>query len=304
MMLTLVAATAAVFLIMRSIPGDAVSILVGLEGGTDEQLQRLRSLYGLDKPFYIQYGFWLWQVIRGNLGYSHITGRPVLEELLARLPVTLELTGLTLLVSVIVGTLTGVVLAVRHNTKLDLMGRVASLLGMSLPNFAFGIILILLVSNYAPGLYVLGYVGLERGLAANLKSLLLPTVALSVPLVAVVSRITRSSVLEVLRQEYVTVARAKGLHESAVVLRHVLKNSLIPVITVTSFQVGYLLGGAVVVEQVFSLPGLARATFTAISQRDYPLLQGVVLFMAVSYVLINFVTDVLYLYVDPRVKYQ
>lgn len=302
--ITLLGASLVVFILMNAIPGDFVTILTGAEGGSADQLAELRQAYGLDQPVFIRFGFWLVHVVTGDLGQSYVTGRPVMQELAARLPVTLQLTLSTLIISSVLGTTVGVVLSANRNSAIDNLGRVLTLAGMSLPNFAFGMILILLVSTYVPSLYVLGYVDIRDGLGANLRSLLLPVVALSTPLIAIIARMTRASVLELISQDFVTVARAKGLVPAVVLIKHVLKNALIPIITIISFQVGYLLGGAIVIEQVFSLPGIARALFTAIGQRDYPLLQGVVLFMATAYIVVNFLTDVAYLYIDPRIEYR
>lgn len=301
---TLLGISILVFIIMHLIPGSFVEVLVGI--GTDitpEQVAAIERAYGLDKPLPAQYILWLGNVLRGNLGNSLRTGLPVGSEILRRLPVTVELTSLALIMALLFGLPAGVVSAVRQNAWSDSAVRVTGLLGLSVPNFLLATLLILLVSLYLPIFPTTGYVPLSEGLWDNLRSLFLPAFSLAMGATASIMRMTRSSMLEELRKDYIKVARGKGLRERAVILRHALRNSLIPVVTVVGIWVGYLLGGTVIIEEIFALPGVGRLALNAIYQRDYPLVQGTVLFIAAVFVLVNLLTDLLYSFLDPRIRY-
>lgn len=303
---TLLGISVVVFGIMHLIPGSFVDVLVGI--GTDiteEQRARLVQAYGLDRPLPVQYLYWLGNLARGDLGTSLRTGKPVLAEIMGRLPVTLEVSALALLMALALAIPLGVLSAVRPNGALDLVARLLALAGLSVPNFLLGTLLILAVSLYLPNRFpTTGYVPLSEGLGANLRSILLPSLTLALALSASLMRITRASLAETLHQEYIRVARSKGLHERRVLLVHALRNGLIPVITLLGIHVGYLLGGTVIVEEIFSLPGIGRLALNAIYQRDYPTVQGTVLFIAVAFVLVNLLTDLAYSLIDPRIRLE
>ncbi len=296
----------AVFLMLRLIPGDVVDVILGTEGvASQERLAQLRKLFGLDRPFHEQYFEWAGSLLRGDFGRSIRTSRPILPDILARFPVTIQLTAMAMVMSLALAIPLGVVSAVRRYTRSDAAVRVFGLLGLSIPNFWLATMLILLASRYWRGvLPTSGYVYPSQDLVGSFRSVLLPALALGAANMAILMRMTRSSMLEVLRQEYVVSARAKGLVERLVVYRHALRNALIPVVTVAGIQVGYLLGGAIIVEQIFALPGVGTLVLNGISQRDYPVVQGGVLFIATSFVLVNLAVDIVYAYVDPKIHYQ
>jgi len=293
-----------VFLLIHLLPGNAIQMFLGTQVEmTPAQMAELRRLFGLDKPLPLQYVDWISRLIRGDFGVSLRTSRPVLPDILARLPVSAEITVLALAVALVIALPIGIAAALRRGTPADATIRVAGLVGLSIPNFWLATMLLLLLGNVLPIASIGIYVGLLTNPIANLTVLTLPAVSLGVALAAVIMRFVRSSLLEVLGQDYVRTARAKGLRERLVINRHALRNALIPVITVIGFQVGYLLGGTVVIEEVFALPGMGRLALNAIGQRDYPVVQGIVLVIACLFVLANLAVDVLYALVDPRVRY-
>ena len=300
---TLLGISILVFGAMRLIPGNFVDVLIGI-GPDVGQAQRdeIARSYGLDRPVPVQYLLWLGNTLRGNMGTSLRTGEPVAGEILRRLPITLELAGLATVFSLLLAIPAGILAAVRRGGAIDVVIRVIALIGLSVPNFLIGTLLILFVSTRWPVLPTTGFVPLADGLVANLKSLVLPTIALGSLLAASIMRMTRSAVLEELGRDYLTVARAKGLGPRVVVLSHAVRNALVPVITVVGIQTGYLLGGTVIVEQIFAVPGIGRLALDAVSQRDYPLVQGTTLFIAAAFVLINLLTDLTYVLVDPRIR--
>lgn len=293
-----------VFTVVHMIPGDLVDLLLGTEGGSPEQVAALRQQYGLDQPIVVQYLRWLGMVLTGNLGTSPVSGRPVLQDILAAMPITLEIAMLTMVLSVLVGIPLGVLLSANKNSRTDVAIRLLTLTGMSVPSFVLGMLAILYTSLHLPSLYTLGFTTLAQGLWPHLRSVFLPTLAMAVPVGAIITRVTRACMLDVLREDYIRTAKAKGMNDRRVLYRHALKNAMIPTLTVIAFQFGYLLGGAVVVEEVFSLPGLGRLVYTSVTMRDYPLLQGGVLAIALGFVLINLVVDIGYAYLDPRIHYQ
>lgn len=293
-----------VFLLIHLLPGNAIQMFLGTQVDmTPAQMAELRRLFGLDKPLPAQYADWILRLVRGDFGVSLRTSRPVLPDILARLPVSVEITVLALAVALAIALPIGVVAALRRGSTADALIRVAGLVGLSIPNFWLATMLLLLLGNVLPVASIGVYVGLLTDPVANLTVLALPAFSLGVALAAVLMRFVRSSLLEVLGQEYVRTARAKGLREFLVINRHALRNALIPVITVVGFQAGYLLGGTVVIEEVFALPGMGRLALNAIAQRDYPVVQGIVLTIACMFVLVNLAVDVLYAFVDPRVRY-
>jgi peptide/nickel transport system permease protein len=301
---TLLGVTVAVFLLIRLIPGTIVDQMIGTEGTYSEQTVRaLKAFFGLDAPIHVQYGRWMSGVVRGDLGTSWRTGLPVLEMILGRLEVTAELTLLAMLVALAVGIPLGILSARRENTALDHVARVASLFSLSIPVFWQATMLILAASLWFGWAPRVDFVSVWVDPAANLAIMALPSLALGTAVAAVFMRMTRSSLLEVMREAYIRTARAKGVSEKIVVWGHALKNSLIPLITVAGAQVGYLLGGAVVTEEVFTLPGVGRLILWAVFQRDYPLVQGTILFISALFMLSNLVVDLVYGAVDPRIRY-
>ncbi len=291
------------FFMIRLVPGDIVNSIMGTEYGDPEVEQRLREYYGVDAPLYEQFFTWFGNVLQGDLGTSYRTGRPVVDEIMVRFPATLELALTALLVSVAIAIPLGVASATRRNGPLDAGSRLISLIGLSIPNFWFGILLITMFSvnrNWFPS-------GGSNDFSFSwdhFQYLVLPALTLGTSLAAVTMRMTRSSMLEVLSQDYIRTARSKGLSESTVVRRHALRNALIPVITVVGIQAGALLGGTVVVEQVFSWPGLGTLVVQSIGNRDYAMVQGSVLFLAGFYVLVSLIVDIAYLFLDPRLRHR
>ena len=294
----------AVFLLVRLIPGTVVDQMVGTEGAySEESMRALRAFFGLDQPIHVQYVRWLGALLRGDLGVSWRTGLPVLQMILSRLVVTAELTLAAMLVALTVGIPLGMLSARRENTSIDHAVRVVSLVSLSMPVFWQATMLILAVSlllNWAPSV---DFVSPWADPLRNLAIIALPSLALGTAVAAVFMRMTRSSLLETMRQDYIRTARAKGLREHEVLWGHALRNSLIPLVTVAGVQVGYLLGGAVVTEEVFTLPGVGRLLLWGVFQRDYPLVQGTILFISSLFLVSNLVVDLIYAYVDPRIHY-
>jgi peptide/nickel transport system permease protein len=303
---TLLGVSVLVFFAMRLIPGDAITAQLGTEAGmlTPAQRAALERYYGLDKPPLEQYFIWLGEVLQGNLGFSIRHGKPVLEVILDRFPLTLQLALMAVVIALIIGIPIGVLSAVYHNTLIDLFGRLFALIGLALPNFLVGTLVIYILSVYFKVLPNSGnYVSFSVDPRRNLEQMIFPALTLGFALSASLMRMTRSTMLEVLREDYVRTARGKGLRERTVTYRHALRNALIPVVTLLGVQTGYLLGGAVIVEQIFALPGLGRLAVNAISQREYALVQGVTLFIAFNFVVINLAVDVIYAALDPRISY-
>ncbi len=291
---TLVGVTLVVFALIRLVPGDPARLVLGLQA-SEEEVQRLRVQLGLDQPLPMQYARFLARLLQGDLGRSVVTGEPVLREIGARLPATVQLAVTSTVVATLAGVAAGVVSATRQSSWWDYAVMTVALFGISLPVFWLGLMLMLLFSVHLRWLPAGGY-----GTPAHL---VLPTVTLAAFSVAIIARMTRSSLLEVLHQDYVRTAWAKGLSSRAVVLRHALKNALIPVVTVIGLQFGGLLGGAILTETVFAWPGMGRLLVGAIVARDYPVVQGTVLVFAALFTLVNLAVDVLYAYVDPRIHY-
>jgi peptide/nickel transport system permease protein len=303
---TLLGVTILVFVAIRAVPGDAITAMLGTEAGllTEAQRASLESYFGLDKSPASQYVSWLGNVLQGDLGYSVRLGQPVSSLILDRFPVTLELAFLSMVVAVAVGIPLGVVAAVYRNTPADFFGRLFALIGLAAPNFLVATVLIYVLSVYFGYLPNSGnYVGPTVAPFQNLEQMMLPALTLGLAFSASVMRTTRSAMLEVLNQDYVRTARAKGLREQVVVSRHALRNALIPVVTLTGIELGYLLGGTVIIEQIFALPGLGRLTLNAIAQRDYALIQGATLFIACVVVIVNLLVDLGYAAIDPRISY-
>jgi peptide/nickel transport system permease protein len=300
---TLIGVTLVVFLMMRFIPGDPVTNMMG-EMFSQEDADRLRKELGLDKPLLVQYGKWLGLLLRGDWGHSLFTHQPVLTDILYRLPVSLELLVLSTIVSLLIALPAGTIAAIRPNTWKDYSAMVVAMAGVSIPEFFLGVMLFLLFGLVLGWLPVSGYIPLLENPWGNLLHMVLPVIALGLPRAALLTRLVRASLLEVLKMEYVTTARAKGLGEKFVILKHALKNALIPTVTVIGLQVGFLIGGAIVIETVFAVPGIGSFGIDAIIKRDYPQVQAFVLVGALVFVLANLVVDLLYVVIDPRIQYN
>jgi peptide/nickel transport system permease protein len=293
-----------VFLLIRLIPGDTIQLFLGTQVElTPAQMAELRHVFGVDKPIWLQYLDYLARVIHGDLGISLRTARPVLPDIVARLPVSFELAVMALAIAVVIAIPIGAISALFRNSPIDIASRIGGLLGLSIPNFWLGTMLILIFSRYSR-LIIGQFTSLTVDPVQNVQIMLLPAISLGVAIGAILLRYTRSSLLEVLADDYVRTARSKGLRETLVIARHALPNALIPVITVIGFQFGYLLGGTVVLEEIYALPGMGRLALNAIVQRDYPIVQGVVLVIAFLFVLTNLLVDVLYAWIDPRIRYE
>jgi peptide/nickel transport system permease protein len=292
-----------IFLILQLIPGDVISGLLGIEENPELRAQ-LEKKFGLDQPLFKQYWDWISKVLRGDFGRSFRTDKEIFPEIMSRFKITAQLTFMAAFISCLIGIPLGILSALKRNTWIDGIIRVIALLGVSVPGFASATLLILFLSlafqYYSP----VGYVGFFENPSINMQIMILPSIILGTSMSGSVMRMTRSSVLEILRQDFIKTIRAKGAPEKVIIFKHALKNGLIPIITLVGMQIGSLLGGAVVTEQIFSIPGLGLMTLTAINQRDYPVIQGCVLFIAFIYVMINLLVDILYTYVDPRITYK
>lgn len=295
-MVVLWAVATAAFAMMRFLPGDPVAVMLQRSGGSAERIAQLRQQLGLDEPIHIQYIKFLSGLIQGNLGDSIFTGRPVTALILEQLPATLELALAALLIGVGLGILLGIISAFYEGTWLDNLLMVIAVAGVSMPSFWVGLLLIYYFSLYLGWLPATGQGGLAR--------LIMPAAVLGLGLAATVARLARSSMIEVLRQEYIVTARAKGLKESLVITNHALKNALIPVVTMIGLEFGFLLGGAVVIETVFSRQGLGRLAVQAVLWKDFPLVQGTVVVAAVFYMAANLLVDIIYGVLDPRIRVQ
>jgi len=295
--------TVMVFLMIHLIPGDPAALMLG-EDATQEEVKVLRHALGLDKPLPVQYAIWLSSIFKGDFGASVHTKRPVAQSIMERFPVTLTLTTLAMVISLLLAIPSGILAAYFHATRKDYLFMGATILGVSVPGFWLGLVLLLFLSVNLGWFPSTGFVSMGEDLWEGLRYMLLPALSLGLYMAAVVARMIRSSMLEVLRLEYVTHARAKGLREWTVITKHALKNAFAPALTTIGLQFGALLGGAVVTETVFSLPGLGKYIVVSIYMRDYPVVQGSILFLAIVYVLINLVVDLLYGYFDPRIEYS
>lgn len=292
-----------VFLMIRMIPGDAVAIMLGANAEvTPEAMAELRGRLGLDRPLVEQYLVWAGSALQGDLGSSVWTGRPVADEILLHLWPTLELTVLSLAIGAGLAVPVGCLMAELRGRGADVAMRIGAIAGLTIPSFWLGIVMILLLAKLAPGFASLGYVPFSADPLGNLQRMVLPTIALALPILANLSRLVRTAMLDALGQDYIRTARAKGAPERLVVYRHALRNALIPFVTSVGILTGYLLGGAIVVEQVFAIPGLGRLILGAIAERNYPLVQATILVVTLGFVLVNFMVDLLYGLIDPRVR--
>jgi peptide/nickel transport system permease protein len=296
---SLLIATMIVFTLPRLIPGDAVQLMLA-ETSYAKDIDELRVKLGLDRPIHVQYVEWMGRVVRGDLGESLWTKRPVVEELRARLPVTGSLALYATLIALLIAVPVGVLSAARQDTLRDYVARSAAILGLSVPGFWLATLVIVMPAIWRP---VTGYVGFGQDPVGHLTQMLLPSLVLGIAAAAALMRLTRGMLLEVLRQDYVRTAWAKGLAERSIVAKHALRNAVIPVVTLLGTQLPQILGGTVVIETIFGLPGMSRFLFEAINQRDYPVIQGVNLVVVSAVVLVNLVVDSLYAVLDPRIRY-
>ena len=303
--LVMLGASVVVFFAIRLVPGDAITAMLGTEAGllTDQQRAALAAYFGIDRGWVAQYGSWLLDVVRGNLGISVTYGRPVLEVLLECFPLTLELALLSMLIALGIGLPAGVFAATHNDTASDLLVRVLAMLGQSTPSFVVGLLAIYFLSAGFGVLPSMGeYIGFFQDPWRNLGQMILPALTLGLAFAASVTRVSRSAMLDVLADDYVRTARSKGASARRVVWRHALPNALIPIVTLTGAEFGYLLGGAVLVEQIFALPGLGRTILVAILQRDYALVEGGTLFVALNFMIVNLLVDLAYAALDPRIR--
>lgn len=302
--LTIWAVVTVVFLLMHALPGDVVGMLMEAVGVGTDAADQMRHFLGLDRPLHVQYFEWLMNVLRGDLGTSLINKFPVWDLVKLRIPVTVELATVTILLGLAIALPLGTIAAARHGTWIDLLAMQFGQLGISIPNFWIATVLILVVAARLRWLPPSGYVPLNEGLGANLIHMIMPALSLALPLAAVMTRVVRSAVLEVLHQDYMRVARAKGLAPRQVLWRHGLKNAAIPILTVIGLELGYLLGGTVLIEEMFFVPGLGQLTVRALLNRDLPVLQGVLLLYSTAFILVNLIVDVLYGQLDPRIRFE
>jgi peptide/nickel transport system permease protein len=291
-----------VFLLVHLIPGDVTQVLLGTSA-TDQQIETLRRTFGLTRPLPVQYFDWVSHLLVGDFGVSFRTSRPVLPDLISRFGVTVQLTGVSMVIALAVAIPLGVASAANRGKTADAISRILALLGLSIPNFWLGTMLILFVSLVLHWLPPVGFVSLMDNPWVGIQTLILPSVALGTAVAAFIMRMVRSSLLEVLRQDFIRTAQAKGLKDHVVLYRHALKNAFIPVLTVIGVQIGYLLGGAVIIESIFSLPGMGRFLLDSINNRDYSIVQGGVLFIALIFSVVNLSVDLVYGWLDPRIRY-
>jgi peptide/nickel transport system permease protein len=293
-----------VFGLMRVMPGDALIVLMGESGNVGQkELAKLRKDLGLDRPYYEQYGIWVWQMVSLNPGYSIFTNEPIAVALKKSIPVTLELATLAMILGLVIAIPIGVLSATRQDTTTDYVGRVVAVSGLSFPDFWLGTLVITFAALWFRWIPPIGYASFWDAPLTNLQQFLLPAAVLGFRLSAATMRMTRSTVLEVLREDYVRTAWAKGLGGRIVVYKHALKNALIPVVTIVGGQLGTLLAGTVIVETIFALPGMGRLTVEAILFRDYPVVQTNVMLVAATLVTLNLVVDLTYAWLDPRIRY-
>lgn len=303
--LILLGVSVLVFVAIRMVPGDAITAMLGTEAGllTPAQRAALAEYFGIDQPVHIQYWRWLTGLFEGNFGISSTYGRPVLEVILERFPLTLELAILSMVIAIAVGVPAGVFAATHKERASDLAVRLFAMIGQSTPSFVFALLIIYVLSVYFGYLPAMGtFTPLFANPLANLSQLIFPAITLGLAFAASVTRISRSAMLDVLSDDYVRTARSKGASARSVIWHHALPNAVIPVVTLSGVEFGYLLGGAVIVEEIFALPGIGRLVLDAINQRDYALVQGTVLFIAFNFLIVNLIVDLTYAALDPRIR--
>lgn len=301
--IVIIGATLVVFVTVRVVPGDPALAAVGFWAGK-EQAELARKLLRLDLPIYTQYFLWILDIFRGDLGKSFFSYKPVSEELLRRLPVTAELSFFALLIGIGIGVPSGIISAVKRGSNYDKTARFFGVFGFSIAEFWLAMMLIVIFAVIVPIFPPGGYVEFTVNPVKHLKMLVLPALSLGIPIAAIYSRMTRSAMLEVLSQDYIRTARAKGLYEKLVIYKHALRNALIPLVTILGMNIGYLMSGAVLVETVFSWPGIGSYLFEGIISRDFPIIQGTVLVISFIFVASNLLVDVVYSFIDPRIRYR
>lgn len=303
---TLLGVAMVIFLLMRVVPGDIVELKYAGEGAsiTKETLQKERELLGLDKPLWFQFGSWLWGLMRGNFGVSMWTGRPIIHEVSIRFELTLQLAIMAMILAVILGIPLGMIAALKQDTWVDYSVRVFSIAGLATPSFWLGVIMILVLLIFFKWLPPMEFTPIWKNPAANLVQLVWPALAVGYRYSAMIMRMTRSTMLDVLREDYIRTARAKGLFEKLILIRHALKNALLPVMSVIGLELAFLLGGLVVTEQVFNLNGLGLLLVQSIERRDYTMTQSLVLLVAFFFIVMNFALDILFAWLDPRVRFK
>ena len=305
---TLLLVSVLVFILMRIVPGDpALLILIGTEDGsgtyTQEELDKVRHEIGTDRPLVVQYGSWIWGLARGDLGQSVWDGTPVVDELKKRLPVTLELAVLSMIIATVIAIPLGVISAVKQDTWIDYAVKVYTVLGVAAPTFWIGILTIMALAFWFNWLPPLDYADLWEDPLKNLQQLIFPAIALAFFNMAFIARVTRSSMLEVLREDYIRTARSKGLAERVVIIRHALKNAFLPVITVSGWQFGRLIAGTVIIESIFLVPGMGRLLILSVIHRDFTMVQAITMIVTVMVLMTNLLVDTLYAWLDPRIRY-
>lgn len=302
---TILLVTLIVFLLVRLVPGDVVDMIIGTQNFlSEEQILQMYEDFGLDKPLISQYFIWLKSLVTGNLGVSLRTGEDVADLLVQSLPVTLELALLSILFSIIIGIPLGMISALKKNTYVDNSIKVVGLVGLSSPAFWIGTIFIVLFSFYFDNFTIFGYVSFIENPLKNLQIFLLPSFTLGLMIAAQILRITRTSMIDELSKDYVKVAHSKGLSKNKVIYKHAFRNALTPIITITGIQLGYLFGGSIVIENMFALPGLGRLLLQSVNQRDYPVIQAIILFIVIVIVILNLLIDFIYTIIDPRVNLE
>ena len=304
---TLLLATLVVFVLLRLIPGDPALVkLVGEIGEgkfTQEQLDAMRAKLGTDRPLYVQYGHWVWGMLRLDFGVSMFFEEAVSRDLAAKFPITLELTVLALLIATIIAVPLGLLSAIKQDTPADYVARIITIAGVALPNFWVGILIVYFLVLLFAWMPPLGYANVWEEPATNLQQLIFPALALGFYNMAFTARVTRSSMLEVYREDYIRTARAKGLAERVVILRHALKNALLPMVTVSGYEFGRLLAGTVVIENIFMVPGMGKLLIDSVLHRDYTTVQAVVVVTTVSVLILNLILDMIYGWLNPRIRF-
>jgi peptide/nickel transport system permease protein len=305
---TLLMATLVAFLLLRVIPGDPALVKLAGETGdssfTKEELHALRVKLGTDQPLYAQYGEWVWGMLRLDFGQSMFFEEPVANDLAAKFPITLELTVLAMLIATIIAVPLGLISAIKQDTPADYVARIISIAGVALPNFWVGILIVYFLVLLFAWMPPLGYASLWDDPLTNLQQFFFPALALGFYQMAFTARVTRSSMLEVYREDYTRTARGKGLAERVVILRHALKNALLPVVTITGYQFGRLLAGTVVIESIFMIPGMGKLLVDSVFHRDYTEVQAIVMVITVTVLLLNLALDLVYGWLNPRIRYQ
>ena len=300
---TILLLTIIVFFSLHLVPGNVVDIMLGTQNYlNEEQIQKLYNDLGLDKPIIVQYFTWLKGIVTFDLGSSLRSGKPVSSLIAEKFPITFELALMSIFFSLIIGIPMGLASAVKQNSGYDYAFRVIGLIGLSAPVFWIGAIFIVIISSLFSGFSLFGFVSFMEDPFKNLQIMLVPAVTLGIMIAAQIMRMTRNSMLDVMSQDYIKVAKAKGLKGKKVIFKHALRNGMIPVITTAGIQLGYLIGGTIVVESMFAIPGMGRLLLQAVNQRDYPVVQGIVAFIGILIVLLNILIDILYSVIDPRIE--